>query len=140
MSKEHVDKCKNIAQQAMGMNSPCIQITPVFPNTHIEWAKLYHIFSQLAKKAQIQIDQPFLVSIAETGSNPGPQCPESDNGFHEYTNLDDEVLSVPTMVCIHCGDITRRTARNKKDVLSFLENKKYEKLKKIEPNIDTSKY
>lgn len=67
--KEKVNFYKKLAEKAVTMNNPCIRITPVFGNNIMEWAKIYYIFSEMTKKVQNTLNQPFLIGITEYDPN-----------------------------------------------------------------------
>ncbi len=118
--------CRTAAQQAMSMKSPCIQITPVFPNNLEEWARLYFYFSELTKSVEEKTKLTFLVDIQETGAEL-TQCPDSDNGFHEFTEIKDKKITNPTMLCIHCGYFAAKTVKTSEQLKDFFANKQFKR-------------
>ena len=65
--------CRTAAQKAMGMKSPCIQITPVFPNDLEEWAKLYFYFSEMTNAIQTCLQKKHLKK-SEQSLRAGPEA------------------------------------------------------------------
>ena len=115
------NKFRTMAEKALKMKSPCLQITPVFPNKLDEWAKLLYFFIKMAKQIQDKIGLPFVVDIVETGGAT-PQCQESYNGLHELMRTairsDLEVLA-----CIHCGFITTKTNKDDNQIKEHYRKK-----------------
>lgn len=127
MPSEIGQMCRTIVQKAKGMKSPCIQITPVFSSGKEELAKLYFFFSKMTKKMEDEVKDFFLVSVEETGAKE-VQCSSSDNGFHEFMEIEKEDMPKSNMMfCIHCGAFTSRTKRTSKELKEFFANKKFKK-------------
>ena len=126
MPSEIGNICRTAAQKAMYMKSPCIQITPVFPNDLEEWAKLYFYFSEMSKAIEEKVGLPFLIDIAETGVKK-VQCPCSDNGYHEFMEIKNEVIKDSHLICLHCGAFTSKTTRTPEQLKEFFANKQFKK-------------
>lgn len=126
MSSQIGQVCRTAAQKAVEMKSPCIQITPVYPNDLEEWARLYFYFSEMAKSVEKKVELPFIISIEETGSEE-VQCNGSDNGFHEFMEFQNEAIKNPSMLCIHCGAFAPKTTRTKEELREFFEKKKFKR-------------
>ena len=121
INKVERNRFKTIAEKALKMRSPCIQITPVFSNKLDDWAKLLYYFINIAKKVQDKIGLPFLIDITETGGDK-PQCPDSPYGIHEM--LETSIGSAEkTISCIHCGMSSISTSKSNKELKEFFGQK-----------------
>ena len=85
INKHKIETCKEIAKKALEMNDPCIQITPVFSNTHVDWVKIYYIISEMTKKVEANLNQPFLVKITETNFH---EDAKNENFKQNVSNID----------------------------------------------------
>ena len=126
MTSEIGQHCRTIAQRAMELDSPCIQIVPVYPNDLEVWSRIYFYFSEMAKSVEKKIGLPFLISIEETGAKK-VQCPDSDTGFHEYMDLKNKAFEDGHLFCINCGAITLKTTRTPEQLKEFFMNKQFKR-------------
>jgi hypothetical protein len=136
LPSEDGQKCRTIVQKAMDMKNPCIQITPVFPNTLDEWAKLYFFIKKMTDEIQNKIELPFLVNIEETGKRNGTQCHINKNGYHEMIIVENESLKHNTVMCIHCGSISPMSTKTKEEVKNYFKQRKFNNDKVIEQTED----
>ena len=116
--------CRTAAQKAMDMKSPCIQITPVYPNDIDEWAKLYFYFLEISKSVEKKLSLPFLIDIKETGAEK-VQCQCNVSGYHEFMEVKNEVIVNPHLFCIHCGAFVPKTTRTPEELKEFFEKKEF---------------
>lgn len=121
MTSPDGNKFRTLAEKAVNMKSPCLQITPVFPNKLDEWAKLLYYFINMAKQIQDKIGLPFLIDLAETGGG-NPQCKGSANGLHEMYKMPMGTESI-SLTCIHCGFTTLLTIKEEKEIETFFKQK-----------------
>lgn len=130
--------CRTKAQEAMRLSSPCIQITPVYPNSLEEWAKLFFYFLEMSKSIEKKVDTPFIVDIKETGAKK-VQCPCSDNGYHEFMKIQNEVIVDPYLICLHCGALTSLTTKTPEELKEFFKNKKFKEKEILREKIEEAK-
>jgi len=126
MTSEIGQICRTKAQEAMQLSSPCIQITPVYPNSLEEWAEIFFYFSKMSKSIEKKVGTPFLIDIKETGAKK-VQCPCSDNGYHEFTEVKDEIVTTPCLICLHCGALISKTTKTPEQLKEFFAKKQFKK-------------
>jgi len=127
MPGEKGQKCRTIAQKAMEMESPCIQITPMIPTRSLDdLAKFYFYVSKMAKSISKELEVPLIVDFKESGVK-SVQCEDSDTGYHEFMEIQNEIVTTPTMLCIHCGVFAPKTTMTTEQLKKFFEEKKFKK-------------
>jgi len=113
--------CRTMAQAALEMQFPCIQITPGFTRDLEEWAKMIYMISEMAKRIEDKIKIALPVNVV---NRENVECESSPNGLHEMMEINKDGFH-GALVCIHCGKTLIKTSKNKEELSIHFKEKKF---------------
>jgi len=99
---------KKLIEDIVKIDTPFIQITAPISASKKDWVIVSELISKTLNKLEPKIDSVFDISVENVMAN--DECPDSSDGLHGLTELDD------IFVCVECGKFFNKTKKTEEEI------------------------